>query len=131
MKIFTKLLHNTKKIVRIIQKPSISKINFIYAFSIFAKRVILFYISDQGSFLGEEGKFFHGNSSDFMNQAHKVPMLMWMSNALLKEDFYQKKFNNASLKINQPISHDNLFHSILDCSGIESTVINQNLTICQ
>jgi len=31
----------------------------------------------------------------------------------------------------KPLSHDHLFHSVMDCSGIESPVVDKGLSICR
>jgi lipid A ethanolaminephosphotransferase len=80
------------------------------------ENAIFFYISDHGQFLGENGVYYHG--SDYKALEHKVPMFLWMSNSLMKNNFYRKKFENAKRKINDNLSQDYLFGSLLNCSGI-------------
>ena len=94
------------------------------------KNAILFYISDHGQFLGENNKYYHGNSDDFTQAEHRVPMFLWMSDGVLKNKFYKNKFKNANLKINTKLSHDNLFDSLLDCSGVKARILDRNLSIC-
>lgn len=95
------------------------------------KNAILFYVSDHGQFLGEDGIYYHGSASNINNLQHKVPMFLWMSDSVIKNKFYQKKFQNAQLKINQPLSHNNIFDSLLDCSGIDSKLFERNLSLCK
>jgi glucan phosphoethanolaminetransferase (alkaline phosphatase superfamily) len=95
------------------------------------KNAILFYISDHGQFLGEGGVYYHGSKGDVRHAEHKIPMLLWMSDKLTSNKFYQKKFSNAKAKINDSLSHDNLFDSLLDCSGIDSKTFYRNLSLCR
>ncbi len=93
------------------------------------KNALLIYISDHGQFLGEDGIYYHG-PNDVNSPAHQVPMFLWMSDNLMKNKFYRQKFYNAQEKIAEKLSHDNLFYSLLDCSGIEFSNKN-NSSICQ
>jgi glucan phosphoethanolaminetransferase (alkaline phosphatase superfamily) len=95
------------------------------------KNAILFYVSDHGQFLGENGIYYHGNSGDIAHPEHIVPMFLWMSDSLIKNKFYRQKFKNAQQKINQKLSHDNLFDSLLNCSGIDSKAFNRRLSLCK
>jgi glucan phosphoethanolaminetransferase (alkaline phosphatase superfamily) len=92
---------------------------------------IVLYVSDHGSFLGEDGKYYHGNTSDYTNQAHKVPMIIWFSDIILQNTKYQKKFSNMKKRINDELSHDNIFHTILGCSNIESEAVDIKLNLCK
>ncbi|MFV9876133.1 MAG: phosphoethanolamine transferase [Rickettsiales endosymbiont of Dermacentor nuttalli] len=91
------------------------------------KNALFFYISDHGESLGENGIYMHGNNN-IKEQIH-IPMFVFAS------EYYRKNhptyFNNMKSKLHTPISQDNIFHSILDCSFVTSDVINKNLSICQ
>lgn len=92
---------------------------------------ILFYVSDHGIFLGEDNVYANGNSDQAGNKVHQVPMLLYMTNSVLQNKFYKNKFVNAKTQItSNKLSHDNLFDSILDCTGIESDLLKRNLSIC-
>ena len=95
------------------------------------KNAILFYISDHGQFLGEDGIYYHGNFGSHKSLVHKVPMLLWMSDSVLQNRYYKNKFSKALAKKNKKLSHDNLFDSLLDCSGIDSKFFDRNLSICR
>ncbi len=92
---------------------------------------ILFYASDHGIFLGEDNIYANGNSNQTESKVHQVPMFLYMTNSVLQNKFYKNKFINAKNQIaSNKLSHDNLFDSILDCSGIESDLLKRNLSIC-
>ncbi len=82
------------------------------------QNALMIYISDHGQFLGENGLYYHGPTNSHTKQEHKVPMFLWMSDKLLTDKFYKEKFNNAARNIGDKLSHDDLFGSLLDCSGV-------------
>ncbi len=91
------------------------------------KNAFLLYVSDHAESLGEEGRYGHGG--DFIPEQTTIPLIVWYS------DIFDKKEPNInkalSSHLNEQISHDHVFHSILDCLGIKSTVINQNQSLCK
>lgn len=92
---------------------------------------ILLYSSDHGESLGENGFFLHGQSIDDKKQSEQfhVPMFFWASDEFIKNN--PKEFSNAKNKSQKKTSHDIIFHSILNCAGIESEVIDKKLSICE
>jgi len=86
----------------------------------------MFYISDHGESLGENGVYLHGMPY-FMApiaQVH-VPALMWFNES------FSSKINMSALKVtaNEPLSHDNLFHTLLGLMNIKTEVYNNQLDI--
>jgi len=86
------------------------------------------YISDHGESLGEKGIYLHA-APYFMapKEQLEVPMLTWLS-----EDFSQRfGIDKGCLKraAGVPISHDNLFSSVLGLLDINSAVYNLELDI--
>jgi lipid A ethanolaminephosphotransferase len=86
----------------------------------------MFYISDHGESLGENGVYLHGMPY-FMapiEQVH-VPAIMWLDKSFAKE------VNTEALEIvaNEPLSHDNLFHTLLGLMLVETEVYDQRLDI--
>jgi glucan phosphoethanolaminetransferase (alkaline phosphatase superfamily) len=82
---------------------------------------ILVYTSDHGESLGEDGYYMHGHSDAHGNGItveRRVPVVVWHS------DSYPLTLNTDR------ITHNAIFHSILDCAGITSGVINKELSIC-
>lgn len=98
------------------------------------KNSIIFYTSDHGESLGENNLFLHGAAP---NKAPKeqfdVPMFVWMSDEFINSNFgakINKRLSRLDKKIK--VSHDNIFHSVLGCSGItEPNAINQKLNLCR
>ncbi len=82
---------------------------------------VMFYVSDHGESLGENGLYLHG-APWFMapEQQIKVPMVIWMA------DRFQTAMGikNACLtaQANQPISHDNMFSTILGLVDVTTEV---------
>lgn len=81
----------------------------------------MYYVSDHGESLGENGLYLHG-APYFMApefQTH-VPMVMWLSEP------YRAAFkvDEACLKAKSalPLSHDNLFHTVLGMMDIKTEV---------
>ena len=89
---------------------------------------MVFYASDHGESLGENGLYLHG-APWFMApvQQIKVPMMLWMS------DRYQTALGVSMAclreKAGQPLSHDNMFSSILGLADIKTSVIDPDLDL--
>ncbi len=84
----------------------------------------MFYASDHGESLGEKGLYLHGLPY-FMapkEQTH-VAAMMWFGK--------NYKMNVAKLKqeVDQPYSHDNIFHTLLGLMEVKVSVYNQKLDI--
>ena len=92
---------------------------------------ILFFISDHGSFLGENGIYANGNLSDVGNAAHNVPMFIYFSKKLQENIYYRNKMIVASKNQQKIINPDYFFDSVLDCSSIKSTLLDtRKLSLC-
>jgi lipid A ethanolaminephosphotransferase len=86
----------------------------------------MLYLSDHGESLGEYNLFLHGTPYLLAPEQQKhVAMLAWFS------DTYQKSFSVDThclqLSRQQPLSQDNLFHSMLGLLEVKSKVYNQDL----
>ncbi len=88
----------------------------------------LIYASDHGESLGEGGFYLHGHPYDEAPDYQKhIPMMVWMS-----ESFAQSfKIDQNCLKqqLAKPYSHDNLFHSMLGLTGVQTAEYNPSLDI--
>ena len=84
----------------------------------------MFYVSDHGQSLGEKGIYLHGMPYLIApkNQKH-IPMLMWLSKNFTKEFNLDTKCLESV--VNDHLSHDNIFHSILDLLKIDTNIKNQ------
>ncbi|HBQ21425.1 MAG: hypothetical protein A2Z91_04330 [Deltaproteobacteria bacterium GWA2_38_16] len=99
------------------------------------KNALLLYTSDHGESLGEKGIFLHGAPLEMAPiEQLQVPFIIWASDAFLKTGANKHKFENLikAKKIPAPLSHDNFFHTVLGCSGIEGghKLIDDKLNLC-
>ena len=81
----------------------------------------MLYVSDHGESLGENNIYLHSMPYKIApeEQTH-VPMVMWMSETMKKEDF----IDYSCLKqeaTNDSFSHDNIFHSVIGLLEIKSS----------
>ncbi|AAL02992.1 phosphoethanolamine transferase [Rickettsia conorii] len=91
------------------------------------KNAFLLYVSDHGESLGENGYYGHGGP--LLAEQITVPLIVWVS-----DDFqakYPKSVSSIKNYANTEISHDYVFHSILNCLNIESDIIDKDLSICK
>ncbi|MBV5277691.1 MAG: phosphoethanolamine--lipid A transferase [Campylobacteraceae bacterium] len=76
----------------------------------------LFYVSDHGESLGENGVYLHGLPYFIAPDAQKhVPALFYFG----KEN--QVKMHHLAAKKAEPFSHDNLFHTMIGIFGIQTS----------
>lgn len=94
------------------------------------KNAIVIYASDHGFSLGENG-FFGNASKDPLAQKEQtnIMMFMWMSDIFMKKN--PALFTKIQKHNQKIISQDYIFHSILDCSGVQSDYINPALSLCK
>ena len=96
------------------------------------KNAILLYISDHGESLGENGIF--GHTAPFetapKEQIH-IPMIWWASDKFLSIQSNLEKFTQIKNNFKKHIDQSYIFHSVLDCIGVESTAINKNKSLCR
>ena len=90
--------------------------------------VVLIYVSDHGESLGEKGLYLHGAPYIFApkEQTH-VPFFVWMNDETAKNLNIDK--NCLKNKLNQEISQDYIFHSVLSMSGIRTKEYNEKLDL--
>lgn len=90
------------------------------------KNALLFYVSDHGESLGENGRYGHGG--EIAPEQMQVPLMVWASDLFIKNN---PRFVSAMTShLKHKISHDNVFHSILHCLDIHSEIIDENLSLC-
>ena len=88
----------------------------------------LLYVSDHGESLGEGGLYLHGAPYFMAPEVQtKVPMILWMSQGF--EDQFSIDKSCLSAKKDSPLSHDNLFHSLLGMVDIQTDVRNPRLDL--
>jgi lipid A ethanolaminephosphotransferase len=89
---------------------------------------LLIYASDHGESLGEKGLYLHG-APYFVapDEQTRIPVLLWMS------DGYRKRFsiNDRCLqgKRSEPVSHDNIYHTVIGGLGISNDLYDTNRDI--
>lgn len=89
---------------------------------------MLLYVSDHGDGFGEDGVWTHGMPySEATDYVKKVPLLLWFSDNFVDEFKIDKKC--LTNKINDNLSHDNIFHSMLGLFDIENEYYDENLDI--
>jgi len=88
----------------------------------------MLYMSDHGESLGESGIFLHGLPYSIApKEQTQIPMVMWMSPGFASSFGINK--NCMGKLANTPVSHDNLFHSILGMLQIESQHYDKSLDL--
>jgi lipid A ethanolaminephosphotransferase len=88
----------------------------------------LVYVSDHGESLGEGGTYLHGLPYSFAPKVQKhVPLIVWLSDSFSS----RLKIDKECLQSirGKPLSHDNLFHSLLFLNEVETSLYRaeQNL----
>lgn len=88
----------------------------------------MFYVSDHGESLGENGLYLHG-APYFIAPAFqtRVPMLTWIPQGFA-ETFHLKRDCIAKAATAEA-SHDNMFSTVLSIAGVETTVIDPKLDL--
>jgi lipid A ethanolaminephosphotransferase len=88
----------------------------------------LLYVSDHGESLGEGGLYLHGTPYFMAPETQtKVPMVLWMSDKFEDQFGHQGECLRDSRMA--PISHDNLFHSLLGMLDIRTSEYDPKLDI--
>jgi lipid A ethanolaminephosphotransferase len=88
----------------------------------------LLYVSDHGESLGEHGVFLHGLPYPFAPEAQKhVAMVAWLGDAAAARD----RLDPACLRrrLDQPLSHDHLYHSVLGLLDVTTPTYDRRLDI--
>ncbi|MEQ8283296.1 MAG: phosphoethanolamine--lipid A transferase [Parvibaculum sp.] len=88
----------------------------------------MIYISDHGESLGENGIYLHGMPYMFAPDVQKhVPMVIWTSPGYRKR--MDIDMSCIAAESNAPLSHDNLFHSVLGMLDVRTDVYRPALDI--
>jgi lipid A ethanolaminephosphotransferase len=89
---------------------------------------VLIYASDHGESLGEQGIYLHGMPYTFAPRTQKeVPMLMWMSGGYAQ----RVQLSSACVRthLDDPVSHDFLYHTILGAAETRDAAYDGSLDI--
>jgi lipid A ethanolaminephosphotransferase len=85
----------------------------------------MLYVSDHGESLGEKGLYLHGIPYSIApEQQTHVPMIVWLSSTLTGSGDVNAGCVRA--KSNAPLSHDNLFHSVLGLLDVSTTAYRED-----
>ena len=94
------------------------------------KDTAMIYVSDHGQSLGENGIYLHGMPYLVAPKYQKhIPMIMWLSDNFTKDFGINREC--VSKYVDKKLSHDNLFHSILDVLKIDTKAQKNNLSFFQ
>lgn len=90
---------------------------------------MMFYVSDHGESLGENGLYLHGLPYMIAPDVQKhVPMIMWFSDNV---DHNEVNTELLQTQIDDKYSHDNIFHTILGLMEITTTVYDEEMDIIE
>ena len=88
----------------------------------------MLYISDHGESLGENGVYLHGLPYWMAPKAQTgVPLIWWMSDSFARGQ--RLTLDCLQQQQHQPLSHDNLFHSLPALFSRQSTVFHAELDL--
>lgn len=86
----------------------------------------MLYVSDHGESLGENGIYLHGLPYMMAPKEQKdIAMIMWFGGGMEAETNYVL----LKKRLNEPYSHDNVFHTILGMFEVESSVYKPEMDI--
>lgn len=88
----------------------------------------MLYVSDYGESLGEKNIYLHGLPYLIAPDEQKhVPFILWFGGSFLEENGIDRACLRQ--KVSDPVSHDNLFHSVLGLLGIKTVMVEKELDI--
>jgi lipid A ethanolaminephosphotransferase len=89
---------------------------------------MVLYVSDHGESLGEAGLYLHGLPKVLApKQQVQIPMMLWLSASAEKR--LRTSRSCLSKVVQKPLSHDNLFHTMLGIYNVRSAAYNPSLDI--
>ncbi len=89
---------------------------------------IIVYVSDHGESLGENGAYLHGLPNMLAPAAQRhVPMLLWESPTARREHTFGA--DCLQKHTDEPLSHDNVFDTLLGLFSVQTKVYNADLDI--
>lgn len=85
----------------------------------------MFYVSDHGESLGENGLYLHGLPSMIAPEVQRhVPAILWLGDHFIDADR-----NVLARQRDTKYTHDNIFHTILGFMEIQTTVYDETMDI--
>ena len=95
-------------------------------------KAMFIYISDHGESLGENGIYLHSHQYEAApkEQIH-VPYILWFSEKLLQQNpNINQNLKMAKNNVHKKVDQSTVIHSILDCIGVKSNLIDKRKSIC-
>jgi lipid A ethanolaminephosphotransferase len=89
----------------------------------------MIYVSDHGESLGENGVYGHG--SDMLPEQVTIPLIFWASDKFFASHKDLRQSLSQKQRSHTQYNHDYIFHSVLDCAGVQSDLINKELSVCR
>lgn len=93
------------------------------------RKSLVIYVSDHGELLGEDGYFGHLQPHHTGPEQYHVPMVWFVSDALQKAA--PLLLPALTKHKDSALSHDTIFHSMLDCLGVKNKTVDKNLSLCR
>lgn len=90
------------------------------------RNAFVIYTADHGESLGEDGNYNHGKME--RPEQREVPFIFWASKKFRER--YPDRIESVYSHEHDALTHDYIFHSMLNCAGIQSKVVNSLLSIC-
>jgi lipid A ethanolaminephosphotransferase len=85
-------------------------------------------MSDHGESLGENGLYLHGIPYAIAPDVQKhVPFVLWLSQSLRSDLAIDEACMQSRAR--QPVSHDNLFHSLLGIFSVQTRAYDPALDV--
>ena len=93
------------------------------------KNAFVLYTSDHGESLGEKGVYLHSKPNFLApSEQRDIPMRLWKSKAARITEDHAQRIKKKTL--DEPVTHDHVFHTILDCSGVRGEIVDKKLSLC-
>lgn len=90
-------------------------------------KALVFFASDHGESLGEDGNYIHVAGSHVGVQ-REAALFAWASQGYAEQ--YPRRYENLKRHQTEAFTHERLFHTVLDCAGIFSDVVDTGLSLC-
>ena len=84
---------------------------------------IILYTSDHGESLNPDDDI-----TQKLTKERYVPLILWTSDTFNERN--KKILEHLDYNTNQSLTHQNIFHSILDCAGLSGDLIDTSKSIC-
>jgi len=88
----------------------------------------MIFLSDYGESLGEKNIYLHGLPYLVAPDEQKhIPFILWLAQPFLDDNHIDKQC--LQQKVDDHLSHDNLFHSVLGLMGVRTEMYNRELDL--